>query len=313
MDFFPMAVRSDPKVLRRQFLDLALVHHPDKVLDPTTIHAATEKFQGIQAAYDDLLSNINHSALDAKPSKSKSLLCIVCELGDLSEVQRLLKSQTAFADDADQSGKTPLMFAVQGGSLDICKELHHAGATIDAHNRLGWTPLVFSAIEDNAEIARWLIDSGATVTDKVIKMAAHMGSCRVLELLLSRDASTVVDLVDDGYSTLHVALRGLVFQKSPIEKHYRSVCMLLDAGCDVCARGPKNETVLMMFVSDLDQPWAASELDDSDLYLEVVQQLCDMKADPCEVGPDGLNAAEVANSQDHFRLHRLLQTYGVWA
>jgi len=181
MEFFPTQVRDDKTLLRREFLKLSLVHHPDKEPDPNLKASATSTFQRIQSAYDDLCNVLNGKCpSDAKVAlRTKSLLSAACEVGDYDKVQRLLKVRPAWAREADEVGKTPLMYAVEAGSLEICKELVKARASIHDHNRSGWTALVMAAIRDQADIAGWLLESGATLSDPVFQLAAHVGGAGV--------------------------------------------------------------------------------------------------------------------------------------
>mmetsp|Transcript_85864 Transcript_85864/g.161669 ORF Transcript_85864/g.161669 Transcript_85864/m.161669 type:complete len:348 (-) Transcript_85864:19-1062(-) len=302
MEFFPRNVRSDATLLRREFLKLAMVHHPDKQQDLALKPEATKTFQRIQAAYDDLLCMLNGPANGNILPRTKTALSAACEFGNLLEVKRLLKSQPSSAQEADSCGKTPLMYAVEAGSLDICKELLRAGASIDMHNLSGWTALVMAAIKDQTEIACWLLDSGAMLCDKVFRLAAHMGSVGVLEVLLGLDAPRAITMQCSGYSLLHVAVRGFLHLKCATEKHFKCVNMLLDARCDVCASGPKGDTVLWLFVAEMDEVWAAPGLDSSIYHLAVAQRLCELGADPYALGPDGLSAAKHADLQGRCRL-----------
>lgn len=307
MEFFPKEVRTDAALLRREFLKLALEYHPDKEQDPALKNAATNTFQRIQSAYDSLLHILNSPAKGSVLQRTKSSLSAACEVGNLLEVQRLLKSRPASAQEADECGKTPLMYAVEFGSLDICKELLQAGASLDMQNRSGWTALVMAAIKDRAEIASWLLESGATLSDKVFRLAAHMGSVDVLELLLRLDEPRAISMRADGYSLLHVAVRGFLHLKCSTEKHFRTVNMLLAANCDVCASGPRGgDTVIWLLVSEMDEVWAAPNLDTSEMHLAVAERLCELGADPHAPGPDGMSASQRAEVQGKWRLLRRL-------
>mmetsp|Transcript_59578 Transcript_59578/g.103934 ORF Transcript_59578/g.103934 Transcript_59578/m.103934 type:complete len:349 (-) Transcript_59578:143-1189(-) len=306
MEFFPTQVRDDKTLLRREFLKLSLVHHPDKEPDPNLKASATSTFQRIQSAYDDLCNVLSGKCpSDAKVAlRTKSLLSAACEAGDYEKVQRLLKVRPAWAREADEVGKTPLMYAVEAGSLEICKELVKARASIHDHNRSGWTALVMAAIRDQADIAGWLLESGATLSDPVFQLAAHVGGAGVMELLLRLDAPGVATKrLESGWPLLHVALGGFVYLKNPAEKHFKTVNLLLDAACDVSATTPKGDTALWIFVEMMDR-WELP--DHSELHLRMAQRICELGADPCVAGSDGISAIEHAKLQGRYRLLRRL-------
>ena len=60
----------------------------------------------------------------------------------------------------DDSGKTPLMNAAQGWSLETLELLLEHGARLDAVESRGWTPLHFAAESGRAEMVRRLLELG---------------------------------------------------------------------------------------------------------------------------------------------------------
>ncbi|CAE7507022.1 ANKMY2, partial [Symbiodinium pilosum] len=81
----------------------------------------------------------------------RSAFAAACELGDLEEVRRLLGLRPALAEQADELGVTPLMFAASGGSPGTCEVLLEAKAMLETRNPLGWTALTWAALRARKE------------------------------------------------------------------------------------------------------------------------------------------------------------------
>ncbi len=85
--------------------------------------------------------------------------------GDLSRVKKLLQAKYP-VHRFDQSGKTPLHYAVEAGQLAIVDRLIKAGAKVNAHDErvIGNTPLCDNVMACSYEMAKRLIDAGADPT-----------------------------------------------------------------------------------------------------------------------------------------------------
>src|SRR5690242_7199906 len=91
------------------------------------------------------------ASLTDKESLQKQLFEKI-KTGDLDTVKRLLKKDVSL-HEVNESGSTPLHFAVLFNRLNIVEYLITAGAVINAHNRRdGVTPLHDAVEEENADI-----------------------------------------------------------------------------------------------------------------------------------------------------------------
>jgi hypothetical protein len=90
-------------------------------------------------------------------------------------------------------GTTPLHLAVRVNDLDQAKTLIHAGANVNAANRLGVTPLSLGAGNGNAPILELLLTAGASADAAdaamrdgrtMIMLAARTGSADAVNVLV---------------------------------------------------------------------------------------------------------------------------------
>ena len=141
----------------------------------------------------------------------------------------------------DQTGRTPLMYAANGGNPDTVQWLIRHGAKVNAKSNNGITPLLVAA-ESLPEVVDTLIQKKADVnaarTDSKLTpliAAASNGHTEAVKSLIKAGAK-VNATTNDGYSALMEACMG---------GHTDVVKVLLDAKADPNLATYKGETPLM--------------------------------------------------------------------
>ncbi|MBI2734806.1 MAG: ankyrin repeat domain-containing protein [Aquabacterium sp.] len=94
----------------------------------------------------------------------------------------------------DESGRTALTMAVQGGQLDLVREMIKRGADLDQPGATGMTPLGAAAMSGQETMVRDLLRSGADI-DKpnamgqtALHLACVSGQTRTVAMLLDKGA-----------------------------------------------------------------------------------------------------------------------------
>jgi ankyrin repeat protein len=100
--------------LRKVYLRLALKFHPDKSL-PEDRDAATALFQAIHEVYMKLVKGTNGRLQIERRVKTPT--SAAAELGDIEELEALLKADPKRAGEPDDYGTYPIHFAAKGGSV----------------------------------------------------------------------------------------------------------------------------------------------------------------------------------------------------
>ncbi|CAE7031879.1 TANC1 [Symbiodinium natans] len=328
MEFFLPDVRQDAVKLRRTYLQLALRYHPDKVnvsrspQGSAEYREATELFQAIQVAYEELSARLDGRGRRGLPGgpgpRVRSAFAAACELGDVAVMRRLLRLRPALAEQTDELGVSPLMFAASGGSLAACEVLLEAKAALETRNPLGWTALTWAALRARTEASSFLLQRGAAVQDNDLIVLAFTGNHETLSILLKACSEEKVLAVRDQKEKglLHFALTGLAYMKQTAESHQRCVALAIEARCDPAAedrracqcRGGGMEDavpVLCHFVQCMAEDWASADLDQSSVHVAMVQRLLQLHADPRAVGPPG-SAIDVARRNGLAQIHKAL-------
>ncbi|MBR6976760.1 MAG: ankyrin repeat domain-containing protein, partial [Ottowia sp.] len=114
------------------------------------------------------------------------------ELGSVFDVDKALDSGVG-VDATDAEGRTALMLAVQGESVNVLRHLFDKGAAINARDKSGATALMYAARHGQtpgAQVAiKMLLDRGADVnaTDNqgrtALAIAREQGHDTIVELL----------------------------------------------------------------------------------------------------------------------------------
>ncbi len=99
---------------------------------------------------------------DIADDSGKSPL-IYAALANNPDIVAMLVHYRARVDYRDPLGNTALAYAAEKGSVDAAEALIAAGAAIDSENRQGVTPLMLAAGAGETAVVRLLIDKGAAV------------------------------------------------------------------------------------------------------------------------------------------------------
>ena len=142
------------------------------------------------------------------------------------------------APQEDQSGKTPLHWAVQHGYTSTVEILIGRGENVNGTTRHGDTPLHLAAWWGHAAVAELLLAKAADVNARdeegftPLHRAARQGHADVARLLLSRGADVNARNCD-GQTPLHCAISCT---------HQRMPTLLIARGADVNAQDNRGRT-----------------------------------------------------------------------
>jgi len=308
-ELFAGHLPCDVAQLRRVYLRLALQYHPDKRAEAERT-AATQLFQAIAAAYEELLKASDPEAEQQMGQRVKSPVAAAAELGDLQELRRLLAERPEAAVEPDDLGVFPLMFAAVGGCIEAAELLLENGADLHAPSPINWSVLLYAALGNHAPMVRFLVDRGAKVTDHELILAAYTGNPDSLEALLELFEGSVPDLrTDQSKKTLlHLACEGMCFLRHSAERHAACVELVLRWRVPLDATEPKMQrTCLQNFVGDL--RWRTRGLEDSRFHMEVAERLCIAGASVSAEDAEGGSALSIAGAMGLPRLRELLFSY----
>ena len=112
----------------------------------------------------------------------------------------------------DELGRTALMYAVNGKSIEIIQQLLNAGADIDAKDYNHFTPLMVVLQQNKPEIAKLLIEKGAGINEATngwtpLTIALQYSTPEIAKLLIEKNAEINVAKIADGWTPLMIALR----------------------------------------------------------------------------------------------------------
>lgn len=136
-------------------------------------------------------------------------LAVACRYGHGEVVKRLLqdKAARATADDADSSGRTPLVYACAAGLAGAAAALIDAGARVEGVGDLstGETPLLQAAHRGLSEVVALLAQRGAPLDEQdsrgrtALFLAAEGGHTTCVSALVVAGAAT--EVTDAGGTT----------------------------------------------------------------------------------------------------------------
>ncbi|UCD06185.1 MAG: ankyrin repeat domain-containing protein [candidate division WOR-3 bacterium] len=136
----------------------------------------------------------------------------VSQQGDIDSVKTLVQAEPELVNLTDETGNTPLHYAVAGGQAEVVKFLISNGADVNALNTANQSVLLYAAYFGNAEITEALIADGATLNDRDVfgrsplHYAARQRSVDAMMLLIDHKAE--LDIRDSiGETPLHFAVR----------------------------------------------------------------------------------------------------------
>lgn len=114
--------------------------------------------------------------------------------GDLARVRALVEADSGQMEVKSVSNKTPLIFAAQGGHLEVVAYLIGMGADLNARNAANETSLIYAVYFGHADVVEYLLDHGAdpNITssggDTALDLAVMHESERIIGLLAAKGA-----------------------------------------------------------------------------------------------------------------------------
>lgn len=279
-DLFKPYLPCDEQTLRRVYLKLALQHHPDKQPEAHR-REATQLFQAIAAAYEAAL-NPEDAWQKKDVRRVRTAVAAASELGDVEELRRLLTLlPSSSANEEDETGCRPLMFAAAGGCIEAAELLIEFGADLKATNCLGWSITTFAALADQPEMVKWLVTHGSPVTERELRITAWTGNSKALAVMIELYGGRLDNLFKDSNGKqsclLHVACEGLFLLKRSPEQHADCVRMLLQRGVPVdCSDTISRWTCIQDYLSR--KHWA-DRWQQSVVHMAILEELCLAGAD----------------------------------
>ena len=149
------------------------------------------------ACYGNLASVERHlqkgEDVNVRDNYGRTPLIWAVDSGDLDLVNFLV-AKGADVNAKDKSDKTPLMRAAFKGDLEMVKGLVDKDADVNAKDKWGATPLMEAAVRGNLEMVKGLVDKGADVNARdseewtPLMKAAQVGHLDMLEYLGDKGA-----------------------------------------------------------------------------------------------------------------------------
>ncbi|CAE7929108.1 kz, partial [Symbiodinium sp. KB8] len=302
-ELFASHLPCPPEQLRRVYLRLALLYHPDKC-SPEEQREATELFQAIAAAYEELLQ-----PEPGQLRRVKSRVAAAAELGELQELRRLLEEDAGRATELDDLGVCPLMFACAGGCLEAVGLLAEFRADVQAKNPINWSVLLYASLGNHAHVVSWLVEQGVEVTSHELVLAAYTGNAVSLAALLDRYKWSVTDLrTESGKSLLHLACEGMCFLKRSAEDHALCVDLVLQQRIPIDQAEPKQgRSCLQNYVDDV--RWTTRNFEASDAHMWALERLCEEGASVSREDSAGHSALSLADANGLKKVREILFMY----
>ncbi|CAE7235751.1 unnamed protein product [Symbiodinium microadriaticum] len=296
----------DDTQLRKAYLRLALKYHPDK-LPKAQRDAATALFQAIAAVYEELLKPFGGKL----PKRIKTAVAAAAELGDVQELERLLRELPSRANEEDYVGVSPLMFAAKGGCIEAAELLLSYGADVHYETAFGWSVLVYAALSNQGPMVRWLVAKGARVTPHELELAAFGGYELGLAPLLELYRGSIAELRTEasGHSLMHLVCLGILnLPKSNPERYLICADLLIDQGVPLDVQDKRGRTCLQLVAGHPN--WEERGFEGSKAHLEIVERLCIAKADPRKSDRHGNSALSLARRRGLRRVEEVLLKFG---
>lgn len=115
------------------------------------------------------------------------------------------------ANETDDVGVAPLMFAARGGSLRAARLLLEFDADVQAQTPLGWSAVTFAGMSNEAAMVQFLVQQGACVSEHDLVLVAYTGHDSSLEVMIDCFDGDVANLTTDssGWTLLHLLCEGM--------------------------------------------------------------------------------------------------------
>ncbi|MFH1112809.1 MAG: ankyrin repeat domain-containing protein [Pseudomonadota bacterium] len=222
-----------------------------------------------------------------KESGGKLDLADAATLGDLEEVERLIREGSDVNEKACTDENTPLMRASRHGHVAVVKMLLDSGADVYAQSQTGTTALTAAAAKGNVRVLEMLLNKDVTVNTEngtiALREAARSGHDEIVKILLEKGAD--VNAADRyGRTAVIAAAEG---------GHPHVMKMLLDNGADVNAR--------------TDDRWTALMLAAREGYRDLVRLLLAKGASVNVRNKDGDTAMRLALKRNHYDIVKILE------
>lgn len=177
-------------------------------------------------------------------ASDRASLVLAAKDGNLPMVQSLLEKGVS-PNVRDSEGVPALMWASEGGHIDIVKFLLDEGADVNAkRTKDGTTVLMETAEEGHTDVVKLLLERGAKVNVKRTKdgitalmEAADKCHADIIRLLLDKNAEVNAKTTDDGTTAL---------MEASDEGCTETVKLLLDKGAKVNIQRTTNGTTALM-------------------------------------------------------------------
>ncbi|MEB3160884.1 MAG: ankyrin repeat domain-containing protein [Synechocystis sp.] len=174
-----------------------------------------------------------------------SALLIAARQGQWQVVSQGIKTKTAI-NCRDETGLSPLLYAIGAGQREIVDQLIAAGADVNFDRPPhGITPLMVAAAHHQTAIAKRLIAAGANLDQgnddgsTALMIAAYRGDQEMVEILLTAGAN--VNLRDqDGATALQLAIQG---------NHPSVLTLLLQYGADTDQPNAQGDLPLSLVIA----------------------------------------------------------------
>eukprot|EP00933_Yihiella_yeosuensis_P031966 TRINITY_DN25555_c0_g1_i2.p1 TRINITY_DN25555_c0_g1~~TRINITY_DN25555_c0_g1_i2.p1 ORF type:complete len:490 (-),score=112.59 TRINITY_DN25555_c0_g1_i2:295-1683(-) len=161
----------------------------------------------------ELVRGVRQAESVRTTEKDNFPLLAACRLGDLGQVERLLRYRAKVSRASSSTGRFPLQEAASRGHKLVAANLLAAGADPQQRNKeTGELPLVAAAKGGHLDIVVMLLDAGAdpnaaeTITNATPVLAAAVGgNAEVLKQLIRKGANPNV-AIKGGISPLKVAI-----------------------------------------------------------------------------------------------------------
>lgn len=136
----------------------------------------------------------------------------VAKQGDLYNIKVILQKDKKLINSADESGYTPLHWALIRQNWDLAKFLISMGANVNARGADGGSPMHCAANHENTEIIKLLIKEGAQKDLKnlwgntPLCLASQRGCTKTVQFLISNGAD-ISAKSNEGWTPLHYAYK----------------------------------------------------------------------------------------------------------
>ena len=257
----------------------------------------------------------------------KDPLVLAAYKEDLDAVKQLVYVSLDINRRDENSSRTALEYAIEGGNLEIVRTLIMAGARADTKDDSGRTPLMRLGDKSSAEIVRALLSAGAKINER-----DETGSSALMYAALSNSPAVIKELLDNGAKVDfkdQESKTALMFAAADGENGPVNAKLLIDAGARVNDKDTSGKTPLMIAGEEGDPETVklllsyGAEVNEKDnegnnaLMLvagttddESLLALLNAGADVTFRNAEGKTALGIAREADHQQIVKLLEARG---